>query len=92
MAQATNKLPLKVCGQMSIPVSVKCLTESGHIMLHLGIMLIVANLGVKCLLGEPAKRMNNIICFPRHKTVIVANGNEVHHVPYVLDKPKYSLV
>ena len=91
-AQAANKVPLDVYGQSSQPVSVKCVTESGHIMLHLGIVLIVTNLGANCLLGEPAKECNNIICLPRHKLILIANGNEVQYAKYDSDESKYQLV
>ena len=91
-ATAANKSPLEVYGQTSKPVVVECITEKGSIKLHLGVMLVVANLGIKCLLGEPAKIRNNLICLPRHKSVVIANGPDVTYVPYYQDKPKYSVV
>ena len=80
-ACAANRIPLDVFGQTSCPVSVQCPTDTGPVMIHLGIMLVVANLGVPCLMGEPAKRRNNIICLPRHKMIIIANGDSIKYVP-----------
>ena len=91
-ALAANKLPLKVFGQTTLPVSVECITESGTIMLHLGIMLVIANLGTPCLLGEPAKSRNNIVCLPRQRMVLIGNGSDVSCVPYESNSPKYSLL
>ena len=91
-ARSANKLPLDVFGQTCEPVEVECLLESGSIMLQLGIMLVIVNLGAQCLLGEPAKLRNNLICLPRHKMVVIAKGAEVQYVPYEQDKPKYSLI
>ena len=88
-ARSANKLPLDVFGQTCEPVEVECLLESGSVMLQLGIMLVIVNLGTQCLLGEPAKLRNNLICLPRHKMVVIAKGTEV---PYEQDKPKYSLI
>ena len=61
-------------------------------MLNLGIMLVVANLGTCCLLGEPAKRRNNIVCLPRQKLIIIAKEDTVHYVPYDAGTQKYSLI
>ena len=91
-AQAANKIPLDVYGQTVQPISIECPTDSGTIMLHLGIMLIISNLGTPCLLGEPAKEKNNIICLPRQKIVLLANGKDVAQVPYDIQKPKYSVL
>ena len=80
-ACAANKLPLDICGQTTEPVIIKCFTDSGHIMLNLGIVLVIANLGACCLLGEPAKQRNNIVCLPKHKIIVISNGGEVHYAP-----------
>ena len=48
-AQGANNLPLDVYGQTDSPVVIECLAESGPIMLYLGIMLVVSNLGTSCL-------------------------------------------
>ena len=91
-ARAANRLPLDVCGQTSQPVVIECSAESTTIKLELGIMLIIANLGTECLLGEPAKIRNNLICLPRQKIVVIAKGDDVHYVPYSQDANKYSLL
>ena len=91
-AQAANKLPLEVCGQTLEPVVLSCKTENGVKMLYLGIMLVVANLGTKCLIGEPGKIKNNIICLPKQKLILLAEGSTVHCVPYYSEESKYTLV
>ena len=65
IAKAANHLPLDIIGQTAAPVTLKCPTEEGHQMLSLGILLVVNNLGVQCLIGEPGKQSNNIICLPK---------------------------
>ena len=91
-ACAANKLPLEICGQTSEPIAIKCYTDSGHTMLQLGIVLVIANLGACCLLGEPAKQRNNIVCLPKHKIVIIANGGAVHYAPYDTGTTKHTLI
>ena len=91
-ARAVNKLPLDIVGQTSEPISIKCETDTGHVMIHLGVVLVIANLGISCLLGEPAKRRNNIVCLPRHQLILIASGDSVQSVKYASAKPKYSLI
>ena len=91
-ARAANKLPLDVCGQTSKPIEIECITDSTTIMLELGIVLIIANLGTECLLGEPAKIRNNLVCLPRQKLVVIANGQDVKYIPYNQDEHRYSLL
>ena len=61
-------------------------------MVHLGYVLIIANLGACCILGEPAKQKNNIVCLPKQKIVLLTNGDEVQYAPYDTGTPKHSLV
>ena len=91
-AKAANQLPLEVCGQSKKPVEIECLTEMGPITLYLGIVLVITNLGTSCLIGEPGKKRNNIVCLPRHKLVVFASGDNVRYVPYDEDTAKYSLL
>ena len=67
-------------------------SKNGMKNLHLGIMLVVEKLGVSCLIGEPGKSRNNIICLPRKKLVLLADGDSVMCAPYYRDKPKYTLI
>ena len=90
-AQAANQLPLKVVGQTQQPITIQCLTESGMKPLYLGILLVVQNLGSPCLLGEPAKSVNNIICLPRHKLILLANGDDVQYAKYDCEDRGYVL-
>ena len=92
IAQAANKLPLDVVGQSKNPISFHCLTLEGKKMIFLGIVLIVNNLGVDCLIGKPGKAENNIVCLPRKQMVILADGENVHSAPYYSDRPRYNLV
>ena len=71
-AQAANRLPLNVSGQSKHPVTIRCDTLEGFKHIHLGIVLIVKDLGVECLIGEPGKQFNNIICLPLKKIIIIA--------------------
>ena len=91
VAKAANQLPLDIVGRTSSPVTLKCITEEGVKMLQLGLLLVVKNLGVACLIGEPGKEFNNIICLPKRKLVLLAGGTDIHHAPYYEDKVKYHL-
>ena len=92
VAQAANKIPLDVYGQTSEPINVQCMTDKGNKMLYLGVMLVVTNLGCPFLLGEPAKMTNNIICLPRQKLILLANGDDVQYANYDENGIKYTLV
>ena len=91
LATAANRLPLDVYGQTCEPVQIECVTDMKTIPLNLGIVLVIANLGVDCLLGEPAKIKNNIICLPRQKIVVIAKGKDVEYVPYSQNSHGYLL-
>ena len=91
-AQAANRVPLQVYGQTSNPINLKCEAENGTAMLHLGIVLVVVGLGANCLIGEPAKESNNIICLPKHKLILIANGPDVKYAKYANEERKYQLV
>ena len=91
LAQAANRLPLEIIGQTSHPVTISCDTEEGSKPINLGIVLVVRKLGIPCLLGEPGKLNNNIICLPQRKIVILAGNQDVHHAPYLTDKDRYNL-
>ena len=92
LAQAANRMPLDVYGQTQDPISFECPTETGSTMIHLGILLVVTNLGTSCLIGEPAKKRNNIICLPRHKMILLGNGNNIQCARYAEDESKHTLV
>ena len=91
LAQAANKLPLDIRGQSSTPVTLTCETMEGTATIYLGIVLIVRGLGTACLIGEPGKAKNNIICLPRKKMILLAGENEIYHVPYLESKQPYLL-
>ena len=76
-AKAANQLPLDVYGQTATPITIECSTDMGMVSVHLGIVLVIANLGTCCLIGEPAKKKNNIVCLLRQKIVILAAGDKV---------------
>ena len=90
-ALAANKLPLEIFGQTAKPFVAECITKNGNKMLHLGIVLVIANLGVSCIIGEPGKTRNNIICLPKQKIILLASENDVHQVPYSPEDHKYTL-
>ena len=87
VAHAANKLPLDICGQTREPVTIYASTSAGLKPIHLGIVLIVLNLGVDCLIGEPGKANNNLVCLPKKKLVIFANENEKCQAPYLPSNP-----
>ena len=60
-------------------------------MLNLGIVLIVQQLGVSCLIGKPGIENNNIICLPKKKIVVLAGGSSVHHTSYSQKNQNYVL-
>ena len=91
-ARAANLLPLDICGQTQQAVTILCDTDMGPVSISLGIVLVILNLGTSCLIGEPGKKRNNIICLPKHKLVVFASGDKPRYVPYSSDAPKYSLV
>ena len=66
-AHAANKLPLEITGQTMEPVTIQCWTSKGYRDISLGIMLVVANLGVPCLIGEPGKDFNTLSVFLSRK-------------------------
>ena len=91
-AKAANQLPLDVYSQTATPITIECSTDLGMVSVHLGIVLVIANLGTCCLIGEPAKKKNNIVCLPRQKIIIFATGDKVQYAPYIEDLPRYSLL
>ena len=90
-AHAANRLPLEICGQTSHPVVIQCETNAGYKPIYLGIMLIVANLGVDILVGEPGKQQNNLICLPTEKVVVFANERQPCRASYAPDTTDYML-
>ena len=91
ICKAANQLPLDVYGQSKYPLQIECETSMGPVKICLGIVLIVTNLGVSCLIGEPAKRKNNIVCLPRQKVVVFASGQEAKYAHYA-DRSNYTLL
>ena len=91
VAKAANQLPLDIVGRTSSPVTLKCHTDEGFKMIYLGLLLVVNNLGVSCLIGEPGKESNNIICLPKRKLIILAGGDDIQHTPYYSEENRYHL-
>ena len=91
IATAANQLPLDIHGRTSSPISLLCKTNEGSKMIYLGYVLVVNNLGIGCLIGEPGKAHNNIICLPRKKNIVLAGGDDIHNVPYYSETPGYTL-
>ena len=85
-AEAANRLPLDIVGQSELPVSLGVHVEDGKTELHLGIVLVINNLGVDVLIGEPGKEHNNIICLPKKKYIIIAGGKTLKMVRYMNTK------
>ena len=90
-AKAANHLPLDIIGQTSEEIVLSCKTEQGQKLLQLGYMLVVKNLGVSCLIGEPGIESNNIICLPRKKLIILAGNDDLHYTSYYTEEQRYVL-
>ena len=56
-------------------------------LIELGLVLVVEKLGIDCLIGEPGKAANTIICLPRKKIIVFAGDNDIQQVPYSEHKP-----
>ena len=91
VAHAANRLPLDIRGQTAEEVLIKCPTEEGYKMLNLGFMLVVQQLGVHCIIGEPGMEANNIICLPKQKVILLAGGKSIQHTPYLSQDYGYVL-
>ena len=92
LAKGVNQLPLEIVGQSAMPITLQCKTNKGYKWIHLGLVLAVHNLGVNCIIGEPGKAANNIICLPRKKIILLAGDNDVHETPYEIDGPQHALI
>ena len=91
-AIAANKLPLAIKGQTDVEVIMKCPTNQGHKMLNLGFMLVVGQLGVSCLIGQPGIEQNNIVSLPKQKLFILAGDKSLQQVPYFYPNGNHALV
>ena len=91
IAKAANQLPLDIRGQSAGPVTLVCETSKGFKHIYLGLVLVVNSLGVDCLIGEPGKANNNIICLPRKKQIILAGDDDVHVLPYYTELPQHTI-
>ena len=60
-------------------------------MLSLGIVLIVQNLGVACIIGQPGIIRNNIVHLPKKKLILLAGGQNVHQVPVNQSNVQHSI-
>ena len=89
VAEAANHLPLDIVGQSVEPVTIEAITKEGSVTIHLGIVLIIKNLGVDILIGEPGKKTNNIVCWPRQEMILFAD--HMHTASYFKAKKLYML-
>ena len=89
VAQAANHLPLEVVGQSAQPVEIEAITKEGFVTIKLGIVLVIRNLGVDVLIGEPGKKQNNIVCWPKQEMILFADA--LHTAPYFKAKKPYTL-
>ena len=91
-ALAANKLPLQVMGQSKDPVEIMCQTNNGRTKIYLGVVLIINNLGAKCLIGEPGKQRNSIVCLPKQKLVLMSDLDGIAYTPYASVESLYKLI
>ena len=74
---------MRLAGQTKEVVSVQIKHVGIPIILHLGKLIVVKNLGVELLLGEPAKIDNEIVTIPHKQLVEVTNSKGVRiQLPY----------
>ena len=89
VAQAANHLPLDIVGQSVEPVIIQAVTKEGLVDVQLGIVLVIRNLGVEVLIGEPGKKVNNIVCWPKQEAILFADI--MKSAPYYKPKLPYTL-
>ena len=73
-AKAAGSTNMKLSGQTTEDVMIKIKYEGPPIILKLGRMVVVKNLGVSILIGEPAKVDNKIVTIPHLRQVEVTNA------------------
>ena len=78
-AKAAGSSPMPLAGESKFDVSMQVQGHSSPITWKLGKCLIVENLGVEVLVGEPGKGDNKIVTLPHLKTIQVEDdlGNQV---------------
>ena len=75
---------MQLAGQTKEVVSVRIKHVGFPIVLHLGKLIVVKNLGVELLLGEPAKIDNEIVTIPHKQLVEVTNMKGARiKLPYI---------
>ena len=89
VAQAANHLPLDIVGQSVDPITVDAITNEGSVPLQLGKVLVIRDLGIDVLIGEPGKKVNNIVCWPKQETVLFAD--HMQSASYYKAKKLYTL-
>ena len=82
-AVAAGSTTMALAGQTKEEVSPTISTANDPIVLNLGKMVVVKNLGVDILVGEPGKSDNKIVTFPHEKTIEMSNvrGRRIK-IPY----------
>ena len=77
--ETANRLPLDIVGQSELPVSLGVHVENGKTELHLGVVLVINNLGVDVLIVEQSKDHNNIFFLPKKKCIIIEEDAQDEH-------------
>ena len=88
MAKAAGSSSMHLAGQTQKDISFKVDVEGHEIMLHLGCMVVVKNLGCDVLLGEPGKVDNKIITIPHKSLIEFANTSKKRIMLPYCSKPK----
>ena len=70
-------------------MEIEAITKEGFVTIKLGIVLVIRNLGVDVLIGEPGKKQNNIVCWPKQEMILFADA--LHTAPYFKAKKPYTL-
>ena len=95
-AKAANKSPMELVGQTEEDFLVEVQMEQGKVVLDLGRVPVIRDLGCGMLLGEGAKADNKIVTYAHEKYVTITQGSKTYTCPYYIrteaDRKRFPLV
>ena len=84
VAYAAGSTNINLEGETRDSIKVQALECSSPVMLHLGKMVVVRNLGIDLLIGEPGKKDNSMVTYPNKRRVEVESADEKRFIiPYI---------
>ena len=75
-ANAANQLAMEVVGQTKRDVTIELIMNEGPIHINLGSVVVIRNLGVPFLIGEPGLSDNRISTIPDARIIMINKGGE----------------